>query len=74
MGERELAREWAVWFRKLDQARAKVERATEARRLAVEARNELVREAKRAGLPAAAAYERAGINQSTFSRQQGSGG
>jgi hypothetical protein len=39
----------------------------------IKERNRLVREAKQAGVPAAAAYDAAGINGSTFSRQQEGG-
>lgn len=57
----------------LRRARGRVEAKERAWRDSIRARNDLVRAAKRAGLPAAEAYELAGVTQSTFSRQQGPG-
>jgi len=54
----------------LDQHRQRVEAKLFAYQAAVRARNAAVRAAKALGIPAAEAYRRAGISQSTFSRQQ----
>jgi hypothetical protein len=60
--------------RVLAEHKRKVKTAHEAYRRAVSTRNEAVRAAKLDGLPAAEAYELAGVTQSTFSRQQGDAG
>ena len=57
----------------LRRARGRVEANEQRWRASIRERNDLVRAAKRAGLPAAEAYELAGVTQSTFSRQQGPG-
>jgi len=56
--------------RALELHRRKVEAARDAYRATIEARNEAVRAAKADGMPAREAYTRAGVTQSTFSRQQ----
>lgn len=65
--DQQLARHRAA----LRRARGRVEANERRWRDSIKARNQLVREAKQAGLSAGEAYELAGVNQSTFSRQRG---
>jgi hypothetical protein len=54
----------------LDRARRQVEDNLAAYQASIRARNKLAREAKAAGHPASEVYRRAGVTQSTFSRQK----
>lgn len=58
-------------LRALRRARTQVEANERRWRESIRARNDLVRDAKLAGVPAQVAYDAAGINQSTYSRQGG---
>jgi hypothetical protein len=59
---------------RLRQSRSTVEANERTWRDSIKERNQLVRAAKRAGVPAAEAYAAAGITQSTYSRQAGATG
>jgi hypothetical protein len=58
----------------LHRSRQQVEQNERTWRDSIRARNVLVRKAKAAGMPAAEAYDLAGVNQSTYSRQAGATG
>lgn len=60
-------------LRALDRARQQVEAKRAAYQAAIRARNDAVRKAKAAGHPATTVYQRAGVSQSTYSRQRKDG-
>jgi hypothetical protein len=69
-----MAKQEPAELRALDRARQQVEAKRAAYQASIRARNAAVRAARAAGHPAADVYRRAGVSQSTYSRQGGGAG